>query len=315
MPDIRTDMAMESVQMVKERQKTEVDGVVQERTEPTEGMQVIRVRIANEQGAKSVGKPVGRYVSMDLDKPFERGTAFLENASREFSAHVRALMDTFKKGDAPVLVIGLGNRDVTPDSLGPRVVERVLVTRHLKGVVPDELVSRLHGVCGLAPGVLGVTGMETAEIVRGVVETVKPCAIVAIDALAARSLGRIASSMQVSDTGISPGSGLGNRRKGIDEATVGCPVVAIGVPMVVYAATIAHDTAAQAFADMKVGNEEASKMLETVYKKAVDEMGDMVVTPKEVDELVDDCADLVADSINMALHESVSLEDVRRFMS
>jgi len=313
--DIRTDMAMESVQMVRERQKTEIEGVAQDKTMPVEGMEVYRVRVSNEQGAKAVGKPVGRYVSMDLDKPFDRGTAFLENASREFSVHVRALVNTFKQGDAPVLVIGLGNRDVTPDSLGPRVVERVLVTRHLKGVVPDELVSRLHGVCSLAPGVLGVTGMETAEIVRGVVETIKPCAIIAIDSLAARSLGRIASSMQVSDTGISPGSGLGNRRKGIDRETVGVPVVAIGVPMVVYAATIVHDTVGQVLSNMKVGNADASKTLEYAHQKAMNDMGDMVVTPKEIDELVEDCADLVADSINMALHESVSLEDVRRFMS
>jgi len=151
-------MAMESVQMVRERQKTEIEGVAQDKTMPVEGMEVYRVRVSNEQGAKAVGKPVGRYVSMDLDKPFDRGTAFLENASREFSVHVRALVNTFKQGDAPVLVIGLGNRDVTPDSLGPRVVERVLVTRHLKGVVPDELVSRLHDVVVFGPITPGIRG-------------------------------------------------------------------------------------------------------------------------------------------------------------
>ncbi|MFZ5974886.1 MAG: GPR endopeptidase [Bacillota bacterium] len=315
MPDIRTDLAVESAQLRQVKDSQTMEGVTQEQTEPVKGIQVYRVEITNDQGAKSLGKPVGKYISLDMENPFDQGAKFLEDASREFSVHIRALVQPFKKGDAPVLIIGLGNRDVTPDSLGPRVVERLLITRHMKDSVPQELTNRLHSVCALAPGVLGVTGMETAEIVRGIVETTHPCVIIAIDALAARSLHRIAASAQVSDTGIRPGSGLGNRRKGIEKETMGVPVVAIGVPMVVYASTIAHDTVEQVMIDMKVSQEDAANLLEYVHKKAVDDMGDMVVTPKEVDELVDRCADLLADALNMALHENVTLEDVRRFMS
>ena len=315
MPDIRTDLAMESAQLLQKEDSQTIEGVKQKQNEPIKGVQVFNVQITNAQGAKSLGKPVGQYISIDMEKPFEKGAEFLEDASKEFSVHIKALVKPFKKGDGPVLVIGLGNRDVTPDSLGPRVVERMLVTRHMKENVPQELASRLHSVCALAPGVLGVTGMETAEIVRGITETTHPCVIIAIDALAARSLQRIASSMQVSDTGIRPGSGLGNRRKGIEKETMGVPVVAIGVPMVVYASTIAHDTVEQVMADLNVGQEDATNLLEYVHKKAVDEMGNLVVTPKEVDELVDRCADLVADALNMALHENITLEDVRRFMS
>lgn len=292
-----------------------IQGVEQEQSEPLKGVQVYSVRVTDEQGAQAIGKPVGRYVSLDMENPFEQEAQFLEDVSKEFSVHIKELVKSFKIEDEPILVIGLGNRDVTPDSLGPRVVERMLVTRHMKEAVPQELTSRLHSVCAIAPGVLGVTGMETAEIVRGLVDTTHPCVIVAIDALSARSLHRIASSMQVSDTGIRPGSGLGNRRKGIEKESVGVPVVAIGVPMVVYASTIAHDTVGQVITGLNVGQEDAAGLLEYVHKKAVEEMGDMVVTPKEVDELVDMCADLVADALNMALHENITLEDVRRFMS
>jgi spore protease len=315
MAEIRTDLAVESAQLARVKDSKEIEGVIQQRSEPKEGMVVFSVEITTPEGEKRMGKPVGKYISMDLDDPFGRGETFLEETAKEFSGHIRSVLDPVVQGDATVLIIGLGNRDVTPDSLGPLVTEKVLVTRHMKDSVPVELSGDLHSVCALAPGVLGVTGMETAEIVRGITDKVKPAAIIAIDALAARSLGRIASSVQVSNTGIRPGSGLGNRRKGLDQESMGVPVIAIGVPMVVYASTIVHDTVEQVLTDMQVGPEDAGSMLDFVHKKAVDEMGDMVVTPKEVDELVEKCAGVVADALNMALHEDITLEDARRFMS
>jgi len=279
MAEIRTDLAVEAAQLARVKDSKEIEGVIQQRSEPKEGMVVYSVEITTPEGEKRMGKPVGKYISMDLDDPFGRGETFLEETAKEFSGHIRSILDPVVQGDATVLIIGLGNRDVTPDSLGPLVTEKVLVTRHMKD------------------------------------DKVKPAAIIAIDALAARSLGRIAASVQVSNTGIRPGSGLGNRRKGLDQESMGVPVIAIGVPMVVYASTIVHDTVEQVLTDMQVGPEDAGSMLDFVHKKAVDEMGDMVVTPKEVDELVEKCAGVVADALNMALHEDITLEDARRFMS
>ena len=207
------------------------------------------------------------------------------------------------------LVVGLGNRSVTPDSLGPRTAERVLVTRHIGDSLPWG--EEMNSVCAAAPGVLGVTGMETAEILRGMVAHVRPDAVIAVDALAARSSKRIASTIQIADTGITPGSGVGNHRKALDRETLGVPVVAVGVPLVVYASTIAAD----ALCALGEGEVEEERIAACVERVVSEKLGEMIVTPREVDALVERMAGVLADGINQALHPRLSRDEIAQMMA
>ena len=223
------------------------------------------------------------------------------------AAEIGALLPPF--GD--VLVIGLGNRRITADALGSHVLESLLITRHMKDVTPDELTGRLRGVCAIAPGVLGVTGMETAEMVLGITQRVRPAAVIAIDALAARESGRICTTIQVTDTGIRPGSGVGNHRMEISRETLGVPVIAIGVPMVVYAAVIARDALSLLVRDMGLSEEEHAQAMDALVTKVTAEgLGELVVTPREVDEMVGRVAQIIALGINIALQKRLSEEEI-----
>ena len=214
-----------------------------------------------------------------------------------------------------VLVIGLGNRRITADSLGPRVVDGVLVTRHMRENTPASLKGRLRAVSAVAPGVLGVTGMETAEVVRGIVEHTRPEAVIAVDALAARETARICTTMQIADTGIQPGSGVGNHRLGLNEESLGVPVIAVGVPMVVYAATIARDALELLMEDLAPDGEEHAGALDALVDRVVARrLGDLVVTPREVDERVTRMADLLALGINRALQPRLDKDEIPALM-
>jgi spore protease len=215
--------------------------------------------------------------------------------------------------------VGLGNWNATPDALGPRVVENLLVTRHLGKQVPANLAGSLRPVAAIAPGVLGLTGIETGDVIRGIVDRIRPDAVIAVDALATRSIDRILRTVQIADTGIRPGSGVGNRRAGIDRDTLGVPVVAVGVPTVVSAATIAGDaiellaqrleeaspSAADALRDLL--GDDRHDVISEVLAPAV---GDLMVTPKEIDILIDDMARIVSAGINAALHPQVAAQDL-----
>ena len=188
------------------------------------------VKVEDEASARRLGRPMGTYVTLACEQAL---TVSLETRRALAAELAKTLRGMLPEGMKTALVVGLGNRSVTPDSLGPRTAERVLVTRHIGDSLPWG--AEMNSVCAAAPGVLGVTGMETAEILRGMVAHVKPDAVIAVDALAARSSKRIASTIQIADTGITPGSGVGNHRKALDRETLGVPVVAVGVPLVVYA--------------------------------------------------------------------------------
>ena len=199
-----------------------------------------------------------------------------------------------------MLVVGLGNRAITPDSLGPRVVESIYVTRHIKQYMPDALPGPVRAVSAVAPGVLGVTGVETMEIVRGVVEHCKPDLVIAVDALASRRAARISTTVQLTDAGISPGAGVGNNRTGLDRETLGVPVIAIGVPLVVFATTISQDTISLIADETGLHNDE-ERLKELAAKVIAEHIGELIVTPKEIDSIVADMTRIVADGINMAL--------------
>ena len=216
-----------------------------------------------------------------------------------------------------VLVAGLGNRSVTPDALGPRTVERVLVTRHMEGCLPADVSGRMASVCAAAPGVLGVTGIETAEVLRSMTEHVRPDAVIAIDALAARSSQRICSTIQIADTGITPGSGVGNHRKALTRQTLGVPVIAVGVPMVVYASTIASDAMRDLIrADGACESEaDEEKLAASVERVVSSRLGDLIVTPREVDALAERMAGILAEGINLALHPQLAPEEIAQLIA
>ena len=232
---IYTDLAMEAREL-----HPELHGVSEENAEKS-GISISRIEIQTDEAAQMLSKERGSYITIDAPDLVSRPLDLFERVSQTLCEELAQLVTGLPE-TATVLVVGLGNRSVTPDSLGPRVVEQVYVTRHVNQYLPEVLSSPVRSVCAVSPGVLGITGIETQEIVRGIVQHVKPDLIVMIDALASRRAARISTTVQLSSAGISPGSGVGNTRAGMNQTTLGVPVIAIGVPLVVYASTISQDT-------------------------------------------------------------------------
>ena len=290
---------------------------------PVKASEVSRVRVVNEEGGKALGKPVGTYITMELPNPNETEQKAYEEACRICAVELTKLVGQKVNGTA--LVIGLGNRNITADALGPKTVDSVLVTRHLLEYMPEEIDSRLRSVCAISPGVLGVTGVETGEIVKGICDRVKPALVIAVDALCSRRMERINNTVQLTDTGVVPGAGIGNRRMAIDESSLGVPVIAIGVPTVIDAATIAGDTIDKIIENLKENAEEnlpLYKMLSVIAEEdkygmikqvLKPDYGDFVVTPKELDSVVENIAKVIANGINIALHEGITLQDIDRY--
>ena len=276
------------------------------------GVERTVVEIRDGMTAAQLGRPMGKYVTLSCPQQMS-----IELTMRR--ALSRALADTLG-GMLPrrcrtVLVTGLGNRSVTPDALGPRTVERVLVTRHMNGCLPEDVASRMANVCAAAPGVLGVTGIETAEVLAGIIRHVRPDAVIAVDALAARDSRRICSTIQIADTGITPGSGVGNHQRALTRETMGIPVIAVGVPMVVYASTIARDAVEILSEADGASGEEEEKLMACVEKVVSEQLGDLIVTPREVDALVERMAGIVAEGINLALHPGLHEEEIAQLMA
>lgn len=322
--NVRTDLALEARELFVQTNKREADGI--EVIEEQRGdINITKVKILNDVGEKSMGKPVGTYITIDMPK-FTHYDGELMN---EVSEVLGVILKEMTNVDATktTLVVGLGNWNVTPDALGPKVISKLMVTRHLKKLMPDQIDESITPVCALAPGVLGLTGIETGEIIKAVVDKLKPDLIICIDALASRRLERVNKTIQIGDTGIAPGAGVGNRRMKINKETVGVPVIAIGVPTVVDAATIANDTIDLVVEEMKNQAGEEShvfKMLEDIDKeersKLIHEIlnpyvGDLVVTPKEVDDIVDSVSKILATGINIALQPSLKVEEINKFLN
>lgn len=239
---IRTDLAVEAHEIACEQNQSDIPGIFLATDNSEQGITVTRVQVENEEAGKQIGKLPGNYVTIEVpklrDNDSEQEGIVTKRFAREFA---RFLQELGLTEDKKALVIGLGNWNVTPDALGPQVVENLLVTRHLFELAPESVQDGYREVSALSPGVLGITGIETSEIVFGVVEKSKPDFVIAIDALASRALHRVNTTIQIADSGIHPGSGVGNKRKSIDHATLGVPVISIGVPTVVFASTIVND--------------------------------------------------------------------------
>ena len=268
------------------------------------GINITEVIIDEDAGARMMGKPLGRYITLECG---EVRTGNPEMRKAVSSLLAEELTRMLPGGDQPVMVVGLGNRQVTPDSLGPMTVDRTLVTRHIFQELPDSVDDRMQPVCAIAPGVLGVTGIETLEMVSALAERVKPRAVIAIDSLAAREVSRVGTAIQLTDTGIQPGSGVGNHRRALNRDAVGVPVIAVGVPTVIYASTIVRD----ALGKLGGEQEDLDKLTDDMLKNAT---GDMIVTPREVDDLVEDVAGMVALGINQALHPGLSEAEIATMM-
>lgn len=297
----RTDLAMERAADVAQIQGVQVAGM------EFSAFSRRQVDIEGDEAAQRLQKPKGRYVTFHT--PPLRSVSHEQRLelARCLSESVRDMLPPF--GD--VLVVGLGNRRITSDALGSRAAEAVLVTRHMLGSLPESLKGRLRGVCALTPGVLGVTGMETADMVRGAVEHTLPSAVIAIDALAARECARIGTTLQLTNTGILPGSGVGNHRVGLTRETLGIPVLALGVPTVVYSGVIVRDALEILLKTMQPGEGGHEAAADALAQKLTDlPLGEMVVTPREVDETVSDMAQLIGLGLNMALQPRLSPEEI-----
>lgn len=308
MRNIRTDLALETHELFTETAES-LSGVnVYDKSIKDIG--ITHVSIETDEAAEKMGKPVGNYITLQMPDLRYIDKKLYEKICRQVASEIKELLD--EDIDKPILVVGLGNRAITSDSLGPEVVDRLIITRHLFSHAPEVLSANYASVCALAPGVLGITGIETEEVISAVCEKIKPSAVIAIDALAARSIDRITNTIQICDTGISPGAGVGNNRREISERTLGVPVIAVGVPTVVDAATITEDTLNIVFKDL------AEKLpFDEILRsgKISKEILNFTTTPKEIDILIRKAAEVVANGINFALHDSITFEDIDIFVN
>jgi spore protease len=317
MGEIHTDLALESRELAIERGKGQEPPGVGTQTEKQGNTLITRVHVETEEAGRSIGKLPGYYVTLESSALRSRDRDQLEEVAFLVAKELEGFIARIGVGEnEPCLVVGLGNWNATPDALGPKVVEHILVTRHLVENSPPEKKGGLRPLAAIAPGVLGTTGIETGEIVMGVVGRTKPKFVIAIDALASRSTGRMGATIQIADTGIHPGSGIGNKRIGITPQTLGLPVIAIGVPTVVEATTIVHD----ALIEMNrlapaLVNPKAIDQQELVKKVLSPYINSLIVTPKEIDVMIDDLSKVVSGALNIAIHPGVSPEEVFRYLN
>lgn len=297
----RTDLAVEAKEIWREsaEKQTELPGV-KSWDKDVDGFKVTTVQIMDAQGAHELNKPVGTYITMELDKFVHREENSFSQAVSALAAEISGILK-LKENDT-VLVVGLGNDAITPDAIGPETAAHTMVTRHLVEKIPEHFGS-MRRVSVIESGVLGTTGIETQEFIKAVVDKLKPDQVIAVDALASRKLARVCRTIQIADTGIVPGSGVGNSRAAISRETLGVPVTAIGVPTVVDAATLAADLAEQAGAG-NINPEDFSNY-----------GGSMIVTPKEIDANVSDISKLLGYGLNLALHKDITIDDINMFLS
>ncbi len=291
---IRTDLAVEAATLLGKHEGIESN------TEVKGNIRIERVKVLTNRAGEEIGKPIGNYVTITVADLSENDKEDYENSCMCLSEEIKHIINM--EEDASVLVVGLGNEGITADSIGPKCVKKLFVTRHIKELLPDEIDDSVRSVATLSPSVMALTGIETGEIVKGVVERIKPNLVIVIDALAARDVKRLGKTIQITNTGINPGSGVGNNRKELSKKTLGVPVVAIGVPMVVDALTLKMDCFE------KVNQ----KVQQEIYEILKEDSTSMVVTPTEIDSLSERGAKIIANGINLAL-QPMDKKDIDRY--
>ena len=311
MYNFRTDLASErrDIYQKASKQEGEIDGIESTKEDINENIKVERVKITNENGEKAIGKPVGNYITIDIKKLKIAQEEEIEQAANTLSNELKKILDEHVDKQGEILVVGLGNIYVTPDSLGPKVINEIDVTRHIINYLPQYVEEGTRMVSAIAPGVLGTTGIETVEILKGIVDNIHPKLVIVIDALASRSIERISSTVQLSDTGIVPGAGVGNTRSEISIKTLGIPVIAIGIPTVVETAVLVNDSLdlfIEKLQDEAKSNDYLNKLKEEDNYEEIKEAlmpkdYNLIVTPKEIDDLIENMKEVVAIGINNSL--------------
>ena len=309
--NFRTDLASERRDIYQKANQVEgeIDGIESEKEEIDENLKVERVKITNENGEKAIGKPVGNYITIDIQKLKIAQEEEIKKASEVLSNELRKIIDSHIDKQGEILVVGLGNIYVTPDALGPKVINNIEVTRHIINYLPQYVEEGTRMVSAISPGVLGTTGIETVEILKGIVDNIHPKLVIVIDALASRSIERISSTVQISDTGIVPGAGVGNTRSEISQKTLVIPVVAIGIPTVVETAVLVNDCLdlfIKKLQDEAKSNDYLNKLKEEdnyaeIKEALVPNDYNLIVTPKEIDDLIENKSDIVAQGINASV--------------
>ena len=292
MYQVRTDLALETKEKFEE-DNVELKGVRVKEEERGENIKITEVVIETENGAKAMGKPKGIYTTIEAPEMADGEEGYHREISKVLAEVLRTMMPQGEKEELSILVVGLGNREVTPDALGPKVVDNMLITRHVIQEFGKYALGEEHSnlISSIVPGVMAQTGMESVEIVRGVMKEAQPDYIVAVDALAARSVKRLNRTIQITNTGINPGSGVGNHRHALNQESMGVPVIAIGIPTVVDAATIVND-------DISGFYEEADCTLNSFF-----------VTPKDIDESIKRLSFTVSEGLNLAFEKDVCPND------
>lgn len=284
---VRTDLALEAHEMCKSEAKdsAEIDGVSAV-TENYDGVNITRVNITNENGSRRLGKAIGRYVTIEA--------ANLKYSKSEFDTVCSLICDEIHAmaevdPESLTLVVGLGNGKITPDALGTRVIDNLMVTHHIKRYMKEILSDNISHVCAIVPGVLGTTGIETVDIIKSITEKVNPQLVIVIDALAAADIRRVSTTVQIADTGIQPGAGVGNNRECINEEVLGAKVIAIGVPTVIDAASISNT-------------------------EIPEDLAPLMVTTQDIDTVIDRMAHAVAGGINLALHKDITMDEIENYV-
>lgn len=309
--NFRTDLASERRDIYRKANslENEIDGIESEKEEINEKISVERVKITNKQGEEAIGKPIGNYITIDIKQLKIAQDEDIENFAEILSNELKKVLEEHIDKQGEVLVVGLGNIYVTPDALGPKVINGIEVTRHIINYLPQYVNEGTRMVSAISPGVLGTTGIETVEILKGIVDNIHPKLVIVIDALASRSIERISSTIQLSDTGIIPGAGVGNKRSEISEATLGIPVIAIGIPTVVETAVLVNDSLDLFIT--KLQNEAKSNdylnqlkekdNYEEIKEALMPSDYNLIVTPKEIDDLIENMSEIVAMGINQSM--------------
>jgi spore protease len=322
---VRTDLALEARELADPSKQGTIPGIRSEEREE-EGIKITTIDVESEQASKALNKQIGHYVTIEVPGLRRKDSNLQDRVATLFAKEFEKFLSKIGiDGKSSVLIIGLGNYNVTPDSLGPLVVENVMVTRHYFELMPGQVGPGYRQVSAVAPGVLGTTGIESSEIVQGIVDQSHPDLVIAVDALASKSLERVNTTIQIADTGIHPGSGIGNKRKGLTREELGVPVIAIGVPTVLYASTIVNnciDLMHKHFSQQTSNTNEILGLLDgmpeeerlQLVREVLDPLGhDLLVTPKEIDQFVEDIANIIASGLNAALHEAVDTDNVAAY--
>ena len=308
--NFRTDLALERRDIFKKSNNLdEIDGIDAEEKVIDENIKVSKVKITNSNGEQAIGKPIGDYITIDIKNLKIADEEEIQKSAEILSNELKQIIDKHIDYKDDILVAGLGNLHVTPDSLGPKVVSDIDITRHIIKYMPQYIDENARPVSALSPGVLGTTGIETLEVLEGVIDKIKPKMLIVIDALASRSIERISSTIQLSDTGIVPGAGVGNTRKELSKKTLGIPVIAIGIPTVVESAVLVNDCLdlfIEKLQEEAKSNEYLNNLKEQDNYEEIKEAlnpydYNMIVTPKEIDELIKNMASIVARGINLSV--------------